>query len=303
MKIKFAENLNRTDSGKHKFLNRLAKQLEKLDVEVVNSGRADIFLHIGRDYEKHKCKHSVMRIDGLLFNTDLNYKKRNKNILKAINASDSLIYQGPFCKRAFEKFFGIDKRCASIFNGADPSEFLERRSKLDNLFFTHCNWRPHKRLKNTCDGFLKALEMGLDADLVIAGKADYKIEHNRIKYVGWIGGKALKNYLSRSIATVHLAWIDWCPNSMIESAIAQCPLIYSDSGGSADVGAGSGIPIKDVQWDFKPCQHYDPPILNHEEIGRAMIKLLDGFEMRPKNDLNINYIATNYLNFFKEILG
>ena len=301
MKICIAEDMNRVDSGKHKFLNRLSTELKKNGCKLVDND-ADILLHIGRNITGKRSKKVIMRVDGLILNRSQPYEKNNKKILKYINKSDAVIYQGDFCKDAYEKFLGVDKKNMCIHNGADQSEFLKRDVK--NYFFSYCRWRPHKRYKNICDGFINAVENGLDSILYIGGEVDKyeKVMHPNIKYLGWISSDDIKKYLSHAIATIHLSWLDWCPNSMVESIVAGCPIIYSDSGGSPEIGKFGGISILDTQWDFTPTFLYDPPWISEDIMSNALIEIKGKKIDVNREALNIKKISEEYLNFFNEVL-
>ncbi len=294
MKVCFAEDIKREDSGKHKFLNCLAKEFVKRGVLIVNND-ADILLHVGRNISKFRAKKIVMRVDGLILNKDQSYEKKNSQILKYINKSDAIIYQSQFCKKSYEKFLKVEKKNEVIFNGANPEDFLPRNRK--NFFLANCRWRPHKREKEICQSFLTALKKGLNSSLIIAGNAEKTINHPNIKYVGWANTHELKTLLSGAISTIHLSWLDWCPNSIVESVVAGCPVIYSSSGGSPEIGCG--VKINDTNWDFKnPCFLYNPPQLNQDEIVNAMFYLKNNEIKVDKPELRIDKIAEKYLNFF-----
>ena len=301
MKICISENVNRQDSGKHKFLNRLSKRLVAMGCELVDND-ADILLHIGRSITGKRAKKIIMRVDGLILNRSQPYEKNNRKILKYINKSDAVIYQGIFCRDAYERFLKVNKKNTYIPNGADPSEFLKRDVK--NYYFSYCRWRPHKRHVNMCRGFINAVENGLDSMFYIGGEVDKKerIKHPNIKYLGWISPDDIKKYLSQAIATIHLSWLDWCPNSMVESIVAGCPIIYSDSGGSPEIGRFGGVPIKDVQWNFLPTFLYEPPELSVEEISDAIFKVKECEIQIYNSELDIEEISKKYMDFFKEIL-
>lgn len=301
MKICIAEDVNRVDSGKHKFLNRLSIELKKNGCKFVDND-ADILLHIGRNITGKMAKKIIMRVDGLILNKSQPYEKNNRKILKYINKSDAVIYQGDFCRDAYEKFLGVDKKSTCIHNGADPSEFLKRDVK--NYYFSYCRWRPHKRHKNICEGFIRAIENGLDSVLYIGGEVAQKerIDHPKINYLGWMPPDEIKACLGHAIATIHLSWLDWCPNSMVESIMAGCPIIYSDSGGSPEIGKFGGVPIRDVQWDFTPTFLYDPPQLNLGDISDALFYVRDHNIEVDRNQLDIKYIAEKYMDVFKEVL-
>ena len=175
--------------GKHQFLIRLAKQFRKMGI-VIDNNKPDVFIRLPREGCNKKAKINVERIDGLIMNTRWNYKVKNRKILQSISKSDALIYQGKFCEKAYRKFLKVEnKPFAIIPNGASPQEFSERNPK--NFFLANSKWRPHKRLKPTIKCFLKALDKGLDADLIVTGKPKHKIKHPRINNVGWQSRKIL----------------------------------------------------------------------------------------------------------------
>jgi glycosyltransferase involved in cell wall biosynthesis len=302
MKIQIAENIKRNDSGKHKFLNRLFHELKEQGVEVdQKASKVDVLLHIGRNMDCCKAKKKVMRVDGLILNSDQKYEKENKKLKKQIDNSDAVVYQGEFCKQAYTKFLGVDKPYICALNGASPKEFFSRQPQ--DFFLTHCKWRPHKRLKELCDSFVYAKEQGLKSKLVVAGEKKKVIDHPDITYIGWVSDRYLKSLLSKSIATIHLAWLDWCPNAMIESVVAGTPVIYSKSGGSGEIGKGAGIGISDEQWDFKPTKLYDPPKLDRQEVADAMFKLETQLLEVYSEHVRINHIADKYVRIFNKLIG
>jgi glycosyltransferase involved in cell wall biosynthesis len=293
-------NLADADSGKHRFLIRLAKSFKDKGAKITDKN-ADVHLFIPSRCTDEAAKIKVLRLDGLIFNSRWNHKTDNKHIQKHIKLSDALVYQGQFCKDAYKNFLGINKESKIIHNAADPSEFVERDVK--NYFLANCKWRPHKRLKYIIKSFLIALDMGLDADLVVTGKPDYKHKHKRIKYKGWVGRDNLKKYFSESIASIHLSWLDWFPNAMVEAIVAKCPIIYTDSGGHRDVAKDDGIVIKDIQWDYKICDLYSPPKLDLESVAKAMIISKNGNnKITERNDLDIDTVSVSYLDYFEKLL-
>lgn len=288
--------------GKHKFLMRLAKQMNKMGVTIDNK-TPDVFIRLPREKACKKAKVNILRVDGLIMNIRWNYKHKNKKIMESIGQSDAVVYQSKFCLDAYSKFLGINAKYKVIPNGASTDEFLPRKRK--NFFLASSRWRPHKRLPQTTDAFMLAVGKGLDADLVVTGKPDKgdKRKHPRIKYTGWQNSKQLKKLLSKAIASIHLTWLDWCPNSMIEAIIAGTPLIYSKCGGHNNIAPGSGIGIDDVQWNWKKIDLYDPPKLDNKKIIKAMFELKENDPQYPlRKDLMIETVAQQYIDFGKELL-
>jgi glycosyltransferase involved in cell wall biosynthesis len=303
MKIGFSfdSSTREAPDGKHQFLIRIAKEFQEKG-HVIDNKNSDIFIRLPREKRNKKAKVNILRVDGLIMNTRWNYKLKNKKIKESINDSDALIYQGSFCEQAYRKFLGItDKTFAIIPNGASPEEFLDRRPK--DFFLANSKWRPHKRLKMTIDCFLVAIDKGLDADLVVTGKPEKKYDHPRVKYVGWQNRKSLKKLLSKSIASIHLTWLDWCPNAMVEAIVARCPVIYTKSGGHHELAKDSGIGVEDTYWNWDLIDLYDPPELDREEVADAMIKLQkDKIEYPVCDRLDIKNVAGKYIEYFERLL-
>jgi len=305
MKIGFGFDPFKSDDaidGKHRFLIRLATQMRE-DGIIIDNNKPDVHIYLPRGKRNKKAKINLLRVDGLIMNTRWNYKVKNRKIKESIDKSSALIYQGDFCEEAYRRFLGINKRFKIIPNGADPNEFLPRRPK--NFFLANSKWRPHKRLEETVKCFLVALEKGLDADLVITGSGDYKFDHKRIKYIGWQKRGELKRLFSKAIASIHLTWLDWCPNSMVEAIVARCPVIYTKCGGQTQLGNGSGIGIEDKQWEFDLIDLYAPPKLNRNEVADAMIYLKENKnkDLYPSRDvLNIVNVAKEYEDYCRLLL-
>lgn len=292
-------NISNNASGRYKFIIRLANEFRRRGVEV-NNKKHDVFVGLPKLPFSLTAKINILRLDGITFNTKKKvYKKRIKELFKSIEKSDALVYQGEFCKQAHEKFLGVkSKRHKIISNGVDPGEFLPRAVK--NYFLASCKWRPRKRLKDVIQSFLMALDMGLDSDLIVCGGEDYRVEHERITYLGWQSGEELKHLLSEAIASLHFAWLDCFPNSMVESIVAGCPVIYTMSGGQAEVGKDSGIAIKDKEWDFKAYDSNVPPPIDIREAAEAFLEIKENKIERP--DLDIREVCNQYIEFFKELL-
>jgi len=304
VKIGFCVDIDKKDasSGKSKFLIRLAKEMRNRGIKVDNK-KPDVYVYMAGHKVSSKSKINVLRLDGLIMNTRWDHKAKNRKIFKSIKQSDAIVYQGDFCKDSYVNFLGVsNKKNKIIPNGASPEEFLHRNPK--KYFLANCKWRPHKRLKDIVKSYLIALEKGLDADLIITGEPDYKYKHPRIKYLKWQNREQIKKLLSEAISSLHLTWLDWCPNAMVEAIVAGCPIIYTKSGGHIELGEGSGIGIKDTQWEFNLIDLYDPPKINRDKVASALLYMeKHKNEKYPvRNDLNIKNTCDRYIKFFKELL-
>lgn len=301
MKISF--DLEESEaSGKHKFVTRLRNQLLKIGHEIVPmENQSDVHLFT-RKFNK-KSRINIYRVDGIWINSEQNYKDKNKTIIDSLKLSNGVIYQNEFCRDCVHtilKTNNINETC--IMNGAGTKEKGSSKFNHDRPFFMSlCRWRPHKRLKDIIGGFI---ESNLDADLLIFGETPEIIKHKNVIYKGWGTSEALMAALRKSIASIHLAWLDWCPNSVVESLICGKQVIHTSSGGTKYVVKNRGHRIKDAEWDYKPHALYDPPALDISVIANAyvqsMINPISNFNV---DDLNIENIAVQYEKYFNKVLN
>ena len=91
MKI-FAHNFNpQSNSGPNKFTRQLFKQMQK-DYDVIctnNQQDADVEFCLIQQV-RHKVKPMVLRLDGIWFNSEQNYKEQNKLIETGMSRHFSL---------------------------------------------------------------------------------------------------------------------------------------------------------------------------------------------------------------------
>jgi len=257
----------------------------------------------------------VQRLDGIWFNTGMNWKRANETISETYKKSDGVIFQSEFNKKLTEKYFG---KCESdnivIHNGC--SKLDEKAGSLQNarslrmmidsiggkMFVCASNWRPHKRLKEILKFFQKVA--GKCDRLVVVGRPNNVDDVVADERIIWLGDSEQDMYLSIcSVADymVHLAWLDHCPNVVVEALSVGCPVICTDSGGTSELVEGRGIVFPDKEWDFEPHDLYDPPELNLDECARMFEEKSVELPI-DNNDLDIEFVAKKYVDFFKTVL-
>ena len=296
MRVSFSIPL-KPQSGKHKFAILLAHEMREMGVVVTNK-KPDVNLVFLKDV-KGGCK-NIFRLDGVWMNTKVSAKKKNASIASRMKKCDGIIYQNEFCRRAGEKFIRKFKTYDVIMNGSKlpvgTTPYLGDRPYV----LTFCRWRPHKRLKDTINGFLGS-GLHKDYDLIVLGKKpDYVIKHPAVKYMGH-KQKNLWSFILGSEYVVHLAYIDWCPNSVIESLVAGKNVLHSSTGGTAEVVRDNGIRITDKPWNFKTVDLYNPPKLNADDVSKAFHGMLK-LSSPDSSYLNIKSVAKQYVNFCIKII-
>jgi len=297
MRISFSVPL-KPISGKHKFAMRLAEAMKLQGIKVTDN-RPDINLVFVKGVRKG-CK-NILRLDGIIMNTRFNYKKKNKSIIGEMKKCDGVIYQNEFCKNAAYAFLGKFKKHACISNGSPPPPNVKPYEHRKPYILAAARWRPHKRLKETVNGFLHSC-LQEEYDLIVLGEPDYKIDHDSIIYRGYLGPKETWAYMKGCRYAIHLAWIDWCPNSVVETLVCGKHVLHSETGGTRYLVKDNGIRVHDKKWEFEAIDLYSPPKLDKDELWNAFHNMLS----LPPVDasyLDINKIATQYINFCKNVVG
>ena len=289
------ENINlQSTSGPNHFASKLIKYIPRAGASIDPLKPPDVRLCF---IETHRQKFDdiplFQRLDGIYFNLAQSYKIQNSNIQRTYNNATGVIFQSNFNKALTTKYFDKHRNSTVIHNGAD-TEYIEsvpplenlKLDKFENIWVCASSWRPHKRLTENIRYFL---EHSSENDcLVIAGQKNESIFKNeRIFYVGNISVLQLTSLYKRSKYFIHLAWLDHCPNVVVDARASGCQIICSSSGGTKEIAGPSAIVLEENEWDFSPVELYNPPPLD--------------FNKKIKNDwetgYNMNDVTKKYVNF------
>ena len=277
MKI-YTHNFNPTsNSGPNKFTRQLFRKMEcNNNIGFVDDQQsADIEFCLIQQ-QSHKVKPMALRLDGIWFNSDQDYKQQNAPIKLAYENADAVIFQSQFNKQLTEHWFGLHENAHVIHNGADV-EMITSVSKSTfgypminpqiEVWSCASSWRPHKRLGENIRYFVE--QSPPTAILIVAGNGMRRedietFEHllnDRIFLVGELDYSNLLSLYKRSTTFVHLAYLDHCPNVVVDAQACGCKIICSKSGGTNEI-VSNGIVIVEKPWDFAPIKLYQPPKLD-----------------------------------------
>jgi glycosyltransferase involved in cell wall biosynthesis len=302
MKV-FAHNFNpSSNSGPNKFTRQLFKELgEGYGVSYTsNQQDADVEFCLIQQVA-HKVKPMVLRLDGIWFNSEQNYKEQNRIIEFSYRNADAVVFQSEFNKKLTETWFGEHKNSHVIHNAADFKQIERANAAFWNNAFGKgtevwscaSSWRPHKRLDENIRYFLEFAPK--DAILAVAGRGSDSERLNyhsneRIKFLNELDYMSLLSLYRRSSTFIHLAYLDHCPNVVVDAQAAGCRIICSSTGGTAEIVENGTIVIED-EWDFKPCKLYEPPDINFNNFNH--------FSMSKNR--NIKKCSKKYYDVLKEV--
>ncbi len=294
MKILF-DNVNfDSRSGPNGFAKKLAVAVSKLGHQIADPTDYDACLAFIQAHGSRK--NLVQRLDGIWFNSEQDWKKQNKSIKETYKQASAVIFQSEFNKKLVTNFFGEHDNSFIVRNGTDVDliESTEQWSVpalrgVDKVWVCASSWRPHKRLKENIRYFLE--HSGENDCLIIAGaNPDVRISNPRIFYAGDLNYNLLLGLFKSADYFIHLAWLDHCPNVVVDAHAAGATVICSSSGGTQEIAGIDAIVIKEDEWDFKPCKLYEPPCLDFTKVVKNTWDL----------DSTITSVAEHYVKILKD---
>lgn len=259
-----------SSSGPNSFGRRLMLQMQK-EGHVAGPLVSDPDVQLSFIMASQKKAKLALRLDGIYFNSRQDWRRMNEPIKSSFEAADLVVYQSNFNKHLTEKYFGTAKKSVVINNGTCletintiPVLSHPMLDKYSEVWSCASSWRPHKRLKENIGYFLeKAPET---ACLVVAGEnPDHTVQHPRILYTGKLSWEQCISLYKRSTTFLHLAFLDHCPNVVVDARSAGCKLVVASSGGTKEIAGQSSVILQDIEWDLSPLDLYSPPLLDYSK--------------------------------------
>tara|TARA_R110002074_G_scaffold229747_6_gene401180 strand:+ start:2566 stop:3462 length:897 start_codon:yes stop_codon:yes gene_type:complete len=287
------ENVNlKSNSGPNSFGQKLFKYMPSCGVTLNNTPEPDAYLCF---IESGRSTHNaplIQRLDGIYFNSAFDYTAQNSNIKRTYDMSAGVIFQSNFNKELTFKYFGPHNNYAIIHNGADL-ELINSVEKIEidkyeNIWSCASSWRPHKRLAENIRYFLE--HSGENDGLIVAGPVEEKHNHDRIHYVGELSTEKLFSLYKASKYFLHLAWLDHCPNVVVDAMACGCQVICSSSGGTKEIAGPDAIIIQEDDWDFSPLELYKPPPMDFSKKSENTWHVNDDYGMPSVCQKYYNFI-------------
>ncbi len=292
------ENVNlNSNSGPNSFGQKLFKYMPSLGVSFSNNPGPDAYLCFIESGRSTYNAPLYQRLDGIYFNSEFDHKAQNSNIKRTYNLAKGVIFQSQFNKELTFNYFGPHNNYAVIHNGADINliNSIEKIKidKYENIWSCASSWRPHKRLSENIRYFIE--HAGPNDGLIIAGNVDNKFKHERIHYVGELTTEKLFSLYKASKYFIHLAWLDHCPNVVVDAMACGCQIICSSSGGTKEIAGETATIIQEDDWDFTPLELYKPPELDFTKKTKNLWHANTEYDM-----LSVSKKYYNFINGVKD---
>ena len=124
--------------------------------------------------------------------------------------------------------------------------------------------------------------------LVLGSNPDHIVKDNRVFYLGNIPHDLCLQIYSISDWFIHLAWLDHCPNVVVEAISQGCPVVCTDSGGTHEIVKSNGIVLKEQkEYNFELADYDNPYSLDIPEVDLKKIEIENDY-------LDIKKIAIEY---------
>ena len=302
------DNVNlKSSSGPNSFAKRLSKGLIESghEVELYDGRSSDISLVFIEPSGRPLAEKVIQRLDGIWFSPE-EFETKNSNIKKLYQNSDGVIWQSEFDKEMVTRWWGNHKRGAVIRNGIDinPTKkftipVLEQiRNQYEMVFVCSANWHPQKRLMENIKLYKHLRSFYKSAALIVMGSNPTQVADPHIFYTGPQPHEVCLEVFSASNWMLHLAWLDHCPNTVVEALSQGTPVICSEHGGTKELVKDFGIILKESKsYNYELTNYDNPPHMDYSNLN----KLPEKNNLGKHFDISIQRTLEDYLAFFNSL--
>lgn len=292
-------------SGPNTFGQRLARRLFETghDVVIDDGTHADVSLVFIEPTGRPLAKKIVQRLDGIWFRPS-EFKTHNVRIKELYDRADRIVWQSNFDRGMTTHWWG-DRPGRVIHNGIDTQlvkvsnvDLLDLRNQFKQVFVCSANWHPQKRLKANIEFFFNQLNKEPNSCLLVMGaNPDVRVAHPKIFYTGSLPHEICLEIYRIADWMIHLAWLDHCPNVVVESLSQETPVICSSTGGTHELIGTFGVIVPENPYQFELTDYDNPP-----PIDVSNIELPERSALGTHIDISMDSVVRSYVELFEEIV-
>jgi len=306
MKIFFDNVAFNNNSGPNTFATRLAKAFVNKQHTLADYCDYDVALAFIQTAQANNTKPVAQRLDGIWF-APHEFQHKNVQIKHTYVNANLVIWQSQFDKNMTIKWWGQPKSGVVIHNGVDDRDveitnhgLIELRQKAEKIFVCASHWHPQKRLKDNMQMFLHLLRRWPESYLIVLGETDYVLRHPRILYAGDQDHETCLQVYKIADWMIHLAWLDHCPNVVVEALSQGTPVICSEAGGTSELVCDFGVVLHEQhQYDFDLVEYDKPPPLDLTQV----VDLPDINFLGKHTNVNIEFVADKYIDALRNLVN
>jgi glycosyltransferase involved in cell wall biosynthesis len=293
-------------TGPHTFGQRLAKKLIETGHDVVldDGSDADASIVFIEPSGRPLAKKVVQRLDGIWFKPQ-QFKTLNVKIKALYEKADGVIFQSSFDFYMVSHYWGENPNWKVVRNGIDAPhvkvsniDLLGLRDQFKTIFVCSANWHPQKRLRANIEFFLEQLKQEPNSCLIVMGSnPDVHVAHPKIFYTGSIPHELCLEVYRIADWMIHLAWLDHCPNVVVEALSQETPVICSFYGGTSELIGDFGLVVPEqTPYGFDLVDYDRPP-----EINVSSIVLPERSTLGKHIDISMDSVVRSYIELIERI--
>lgn len=251
----------------------------------------------------------VLRLDGIIYDSEIDWNQDNWNIKRSYSNADAVIFQSECCREFSFRYFGKRENTHIIYNGIDHEQWYNPVEHKGINIVSCANWRRWKRLPEIIRVF-NHFRTNRTATLHIIGemkRGAEEIPTENVIYHGSISEESIRELYKSADLYLHLGKNDSCPSSVVEAIGAGIPVITTNAcGGAMEMAkmAGNHIVEGDYQ-SYKPQKIYGENWNSiSDETIRGMSKLMNDVvrSIEFPEDLHIKTAAKKYLAVLESVI-
>lgn len=278
MRVYF-DNVNfHANTGPNVFAKRLAETLMSMGHEIASHKDYDVALvFIEKTQNLRSDRPYVHRVDGFWFSQKDYYSKANDSIEEAYSCAKSVVFQSDFDKKFFFKRFGERNDTNVVLNGCElpnkrmfevDNAFVNLKEQYDSVYVSASNWHPQKRFEENFRLYTMLRErnkkLGKNSCFVALGKNLPRgswMKESDVMFSDSFSPRACCQLYAVADWMLHLAWLDHCPNVVVEALAHECQVACASSGGTSELikATNGGIVLQDESFEFGPNDYDNPP--------------------------------------------
>lgn len=300
-----------SSTGPNAFAKRLAHQFSLMGHHIADATDYDVMLaFIEPTREPKRGAKLVQRLDGIWFKPD-EYQEKNKGLKRCYDLADGIIWQSEFDSKMTTKWFGAPKSGIVINNGVsvrdldhyfsthtDISWLHQMVQRYERIFVSSANWHPQKRLSMNVAAFKQLQKTYPESCLIVMGNDPDMIADQRVFYTGNVGPDVYVPVYRHASWMIHLAWLDHCPNTVIEALSQGTNIICASSGGTREIIGDNGIIVNETtDYDFELVDYDSPPDIDVSQLGKLPIR-----SAVDTSKIDIANVAKRYVEYIETLL-
>lgn len=231
-----------------------------------------------------------VRLEGGL-RTLVNDYLQDRKVLKLLNQADMVIFQSQYQFDMFRSAGFLGESYKIIHNGADPAYWVEKphysalsgKLKLVSSSFSDRAFKRHD--------LIAAISELPDVEVVHVGNWPRSVGLGKVVQAGVLRQEEMRSLMEGCHYLLHPAYLDACPNSVVEALNMGLPVIYNPAPGSTgELVADAGVALDEND------------LSGTLATARRELELLRENVLRRRERYRMSAVAESYMAAFKSVM-